>query len=124
MDRGLPTKEKLALIRKSDPPVHYLVGTPRGRLSKLEKAFLELSWEKVRESVNVKLLKQEDELYILAKSTARAQKERAMRRRRLKKLFKRLQELQQQKLTRDELLLGAAESDAQPGPDRRQDSGG
>ena len=114
MDRGIPTEETLALMRKSDPPVHYLVGTPRGRLSKLEKAFLELSWEKVRESVNVKLLKQEDELYILAKSTARAQKESAMRRRRLKKLIRRLQELQQQKLTRDELLLklGAAKKDA------------
>ena len=114
MDRGIPTDETLALMRASDPPVHYLVGTPRGHLSKLEKAFLKLSWEKVRESVNVKLLKQEGELYILAKSIGRAQKERAIRRRRLKKLFRRLQELQQQKLTRDELLLklGAAKKEA------------
>ena len=114
MDRGIPTDETLALMRESAPPVHYLVGTPRGHLSKLEKAFLKLSWEKVRDSVNVKLLKQEGELYILAKSTARAQKERAMRRRRLKKLITRLQELQQQKLTRDELLLklGAAKKEA------------
>lgn len=101
-------------MRQSDTPVQYLVGTPRGKLSKLEKAFLKLPWEAVRESVNVKLLKHEGELYILAKSTGRAQKERAMRKRRLKKLWKRLQELQQQKLTRDDLLikLGAAKKEA------------
>ena len=114
MDRGIPTEETLAVMRQCDTPVQYLVGTPRGQLSKLEKAFLNLPWEAVRESVTVKLLKHEGELYILAKSTGRAQKERAMRKRRLKKLWKRLQELQQQELTRDELLikLGAAKKEA------------
>jgi Transposase DDE domain len=114
MDRGIPTEEALAQMRAADPPVHYLVGTPKGRLSKLEKEFLKLPWEHVRESVEVKLLEQEGELYVLARSTGRADKESAMRRRRLKKLLKRLSELRQQDLTRDQLLLklGAAKKEA------------
>jgi hypothetical protein len=114
MDRGIPTEEVLAQMRSADTPVRYLVGTPKGRLSKLEKAFLTKPWEQVRESVQVKLLEQEDELYVLALSEGRRNKERAMRRRRLKKLWRRLLELQGQKLNRDELLLklGAARKEA------------
>jgi hypothetical protein len=109
-----PTEETLAQMHASESPVYYLVGTPRGRLSKLEQAFLPLTWEQVRDSVEVKLLDRAGELYLLAKSAGRAQKERSMRRRRLKKLLKRLHELQHQRLTRDELLLklGAAKKEA------------
>ena len=114
MDRGIPTEETLAQMRSSNPTVHYLVGTPRGKLTKLEQDFLVLPWEKVRESVKVKILKKDDELYILARSEGRFAKEQAMRQRRLKNLWKRLQELQRQKLTRDGLLmkLGAAKKEA------------
>lgn len=114
MDRGIPTEEQLREMRDADPPVAYLVGTPRGRLSKFEKPFLELPWAKVKESVEVKLLARDGELYILARSEGRWQKERAMRRRRLKSLWKRLQELQAQELERDQLLLklGAAKAEA------------
>ena len=114
MDRGIPTEEQLREMREDDPPVAYLVGTPRGRLSKFEKPFLELPWAKVKESVEVKLLARDGELYILARSEGRRQKERAMRRRRLKSLWKRLQELQAQELERDQLLLklGAAKAEA------------
>ena len=114
MDRGVPTEATLSAMREADYPVHYLVGTPRGRLSKLEKTFLTRPWEEVRESVQVKLLEQDGELYVLAKSEARVHKERAMRRRRLKKLWHRLHELQHQRLTRDKLLLklGAAKKEA------------
>jgi Transposase DDE domain len=113
MDRGIPTEETLSQMRAAETPIHYLVGTPKGRLSKLEKAFLKLPWEQVRESVEVKLIEQAGELYILSRSIGRVHKERSMRRR-LKRLFKRLRELQQQKLTRDELLikLGAAKKEA------------
>jgi hypothetical protein len=64
--------------------------------------------------VDAKLLDQAGELYILARSAGRAYKERSMRRRHLKKLLKRLHELQHQRLTRDELLikLGAAKKEA------------
>jgi len=114
MDRGIPTEETLALMRASDPPVHYLVGTPKGRLTKLETSFLTKPWAAVREEVTVKLLNHDGELYVLARSAGRQDKERAMRRRRLKRLWKRLQELQRQTLTRDALLLklGAAKKAA------------
>lgn len=114
MDRGIPTEETLSRMRTAETPIHYLVGTPRGRLSKLEKEFLTLPWEQVRDSVEVKLIEQAGELYILSRSGGRANKERAMRRRRLKRLWKRLREIQQQKLTRDDLLLklGAAKKEA------------
>ena len=114
MDRGIPTEEQLREMREANPPVAYLVGTPRGRLSKLEKQFLELPWARVKDSVEVKLLAQKGELYILARSQGRWQKERAMRRRRLRDLWNRLQELQGQELERDELLLklGAAKAEA------------
>jgi hypothetical protein len=114
MDRGIPTEETLALMRDSDPPVRYLVGTPKGRLSKLEKSFLAKPWQVVREQVTVKLLQHEQETYVLARSDGRRAKERAMRRRRLKRLCKRLCELQQQAPSRDQLLLklGAAKKEA------------
>ncbi|MBM9515323.1 IS1634 family transposase, partial [Desulfogranum marinum] len=67
MDRGIPTENVLADMRDSEQPVSYLVGTPKGRLSKLEKSFLDKSWEQVRSEVKVKLLNQNDELYILAR---------------------------------------------------------
>lgn len=114
MDRGIPTEASLATMRAAAEPIHYLVGTPKGRLTRMEKAFLELPWERVRGSIEVKLLRQDGELYVLAKSAGRMSKERAMRCRRLKKLWARLGELRQQKLTRDQLLMkvGAAKKDA------------
>ena len=114
MDRGIPTEETLAAMRAGDPPVRYLVGTPKGRLTRLEKSFAELPWREVRESVEVKLLAEDGELHILAQSRARILKERGMRRRRLKKLWRRLRELRAQSLKRDELLLklGAAKKEA------------
>ncbi|MEE9196356.1 MAG: IS1634 family transposase [Alphaproteobacteria bacterium] len=114
MDRGIPTEATLARMRGAKSPIHYLVGTPKGRLGRLEQAFLGRSWEQVRESVQVKLLEQDGELYILARSAERVNKERAMRRRRLKKLWRRLGALRQQKLSRDQLLikLGAAKKEA------------
>jgi transposase len=114
MDRGIPTEEVLAEMRESDPPICYLVGTPRGRLSKLEAQLLEQPWQDVRPGVEVKLLTQEKELYILAQSRQRLSKERAIRRRRLKKLWRRLAQLQQMRLSRDQLLikLGQAKEEA------------
>ena len=111
MDRGIPTEETLEQMRRSDPPVSYLVGTPKGHLSKLEAALTELPWQQVRDGITVKLLAHQGECYVFAQSASRIDKERAMRRRQLKALWKRLPELRQIKhLKRDELLmkLGAA----------------
>jgi transposase len=112
MDRGIPTEEVLAEMRAADPPVSYVVGTPKGQLSAVSAALADQSWQAVREGVEVKLLPQADELLVLAQSRDRIHKERAMRRRQLKGLWKRLQELRAMKLKRDGLLLklGAAKS--------------
>ena len=74
MDRGIPTEEVLAEMRASETPVYYLVGTPRGRLSQLEQDFLTQPWAQVRDTVQVKLVEQDGELYILARSGARRDK--------------------------------------------------
>jgi transposase len=115
MDLGIPTEEVLAQMRTSDPPVQYVVGTPKGRLTALERSLLEKPWVKAREDVRVKLLAQDQELYVFAESRDRIAKERGMRRRQLKWLWKRLKEIAaMKKLTREELLmkLGAAQSKA------------
>jgi transposase len=110
MDRGIPTEKALEQMRAADPPVQYLVGTPRGRLSQYEEKLTQMPWQVVREGVSVKLLAEDSELYVLAQSKDRVNKERAMRRRQWKGLWKRLKKLQQMKLKRDVLLkkLGAA----------------
>ena len=112
MDRGIPTEETLEQMRRSDPPVHYLVGTPKGRLSRLEKDLLLKPWQEARPGVQVKLLPQDDELYVFAQSVDRVAKERAMRQRQLKRLWARLKQLSGMRLTHQELLmkLGAARS--------------
>jgi transposase len=86
------------------------VGTPRGRLTQYEQKLAQLPWQVAREGVSVKLLPEQNELYVLAESKDRVSKERAMRRSQLKRLWKRLRQLQEMKLKRDELLkkLGAA----------------
>jgi len=114
MDRGIPTEEVLAEMRAGDPPVSYLVGTPKGRLNKLEKALLKRPWQAVREGVDVKLLPQEQELYVFAQSHARIHKERSMRKRKLKWLWARLKEIAAMDIDREELLMkfGAARKEA------------
>ncbi len=108
MDRGVPTEEVLAEMR-GPTVVHYLVGTPKGRLTRLEKHLIAQRGKR-RDGVQVKLLAQEGELYVLAQSHDRVAKERAMRRRQLKRLWARLKQLSTMQLTREELLmkLGAA----------------
>jgi transposase len=117
MDRGIPTEATLEHMREADPPVHYLVGTPKGRLTQLEKQLLPLDWQQARQGVEVKLLPREGELYVLARSQDRVAKERAMRRRQLKKLWTRLGELKGMTLERDALLLklGAAQQQCPQG---------
>lgn len=112
MDRGIPSEAVLREMRAADPPVQYLVGTPKGRLTRLEQALLEQPWQAARPGVKVKLLAQDEELYVFAESRDRVAKERAMRRRQLKWLWARLKQLSTMKLTRDRLLmkLGAAKT--------------
>ena len=114
MDRGVPTEAVLTEMRTAEPPVQYLVGTPKGRLTRLEKALVAKPWQDARPGVQVKLLPQDGELYIFAQSADRVAKERSMRRRQLKWLWGRLKQLANMKLSREELLmrLGAARKQA------------
>jgi hypothetical protein len=110
MDRGIPTEAVLEIMRQADPPVSYVVGTPKGRLSRLEQQLVARPWHEARPGVQVKLLPQDGELYVFAESADRVAKERAMRRRQLKWLSARLKQLSAMRLSREELLmkLGAA----------------
>jgi hypothetical protein len=114
MDRGVPTEAVLAEMRASDPPVQYLVGTPKGRLNRLEKHLIEKPWRKAREGVDVELLAQDDELTVFAQSADRVLEERAMRRRQSKRLWTRLGKLAAMNVSREQMLmkLGAARSKA------------
>lgn len=115
MDRGIPTEEVLEEMRDAGARVRYLVGTPRGRLTRYEAEFSARPWQEVREDVRVKLFAEDGEVYILAESRGRRLKERGIRLRKLRGFLKRLNELRDQKhLDRDNLLkkLGAAEKEA------------
>jgi len=80
MDRGIPTEEVLAEMRQADPPVQYLVGTPKGRLNRLENDLLDKPWQEARPGVQVKLLPQDGELYVFAESIDRVAKSLPRRR--------------------------------------------
>jgi transposase len=114
MDRGIPTEAVLAEMRASERELFYLVGTPRGRVAKYEKQWLDLPWHKVRDSVQVKLFSQDGELYVLAKSEGRQAKEIAMRRKKLARLLRKLRAMRRSCPKRDQLLMrvGAAKTEA------------
>jgi transposase len=114
MDRGIPTEALLAEMRDPSRQVFYLVGTPKGRVTQHEKKWLDLPWQQVRESVQVKLYEHEGELYVLAKSEGRQAKEKAIRRKRLARLLRKLRVMRHSLPKRDQLLLriGAAKKEA------------
>jgi transposase len=112
MDRGIPTEETLSFMR--DNGLHYLVGTPRSMLNKFEDKLLDLDWKRANDNVVVKLLSNDNELYVLAKSKDRRAKERAMRKHKLCKYRKGLEKLRKNCRSRDRLLerLGALKQQA------------
>jgi len=114
MDRGIPTDEILAEMRDPDRQMFYLVGTSKSKIKQYEKKWLDLPWQKVRDSVDVKLFDNDGELYVLAKSTGRQAKETAMRRKRLVRLLRKLRAMRHSLPSRDQLLMriGAAKTGA------------
>ena len=114
MDRGIPTEALLEEMRAAEREMFYLVGTPRGRVAKYEKQWLDLPWRKVRDSVEVKLFSQDGELYVLAKSEGRQAKEMAIRRKKLARLLRKLRAMRRSCPKRDQLLIriGAAKTEA------------
>jgi transposase len=114
MDRGVPSEAILKDMRNPERQTFYLVGTPKSRINQHEKKWLDLPWQKVRDSVEVKLYEHEGELYVLAKSGGRQAKENAMRRKRLARLLRKLRAMRRSLPKRDQLLLriGAAKKEA------------
>jgi transposase len=114
MDRGIPSEAVLKEMRDPERQTFYLVGTPKGRINQHEKKWLDLPWQKVRDSVEVKLYEHEGELYVLAKSQGRQAKEIAIRRKRLARLLRKLRVMRRSLPKRDQLLLriGAAKKEA------------
>lgn len=102
MDRGIPKEETLSLMRNTG--VNYLVGTPRKLLDSIEQSLLQTQWQRARGDVYVKSVKDQGETYVLAKSKARLQKERAIRRRKLRSYLRGLDKLRKNYRDRDRLL--------------------
>jgi transposase len=78
-DRGVVSEENLATLRRRDG--QYLVGTPRSKLKQFEAELLTGGWERVREDVEVKRapVPGGEETYVLCRTTARREKEKAIR---------------------------------------------
>ena len=93
LDRGIVSEENLEALRRRQG--QYLVGTPRAKLKQFERELLEEGWRQVRPEVEVKLVPtpQGEETYILCRSTARQEKEQAIRRRFSARLEKALRAL-------------------------------
>jgi len=113
MDRGIPTEEQLDELRANHPEVKYLVGTPRARVKKTRDKWEPLPWARVRDTVEVKTFKEKDELYVVARSDGRQQKEIAIRRKKLARLLWTLRGMRKE-TKRDRLLMrwGAAKAAA------------
>jgi transposase len=106
MDRGIPSEAILKEMREPKRQTFYLVGTPKARIKQHEKKWLDLPWQSVRDSVEVKLYQHGGELYVLAKSEGRQAKENAMRRKKLAHLLRKLRVMRKSLPKRDQLLLG------------------
>jgi transposase len=79
LDRGMVSEENLAWLRARK--ALYLVGTPKAQLKRHEALLLEQEgWHQVQPGLEVRLVQgdEADERFILCRSQARAQKERAM----------------------------------------------
>lgn len=112
MDRGIPTEQSLAAMRESG--IDYLVGTPRKLLDEFQNELIDKGWQQINESVRVKHLEKEGECYVLACSKSRMAKERAMRKRKLRKYLDGLARLKKNYRDRDRFMkrLGVLQSEA------------
>ena len=79
-DRGIISEDNLKAIRRRGG--QYLVGTPRSKLKQFERELLEGDWKQIQPEVEVQRIAVSggEESYILCRSTARREKEQAMRR--------------------------------------------
>jgi transposase len=98
-DRGVVSEENLAALRRRNG--QYLVGTPRSKLKQFEAELLTGGWERVRDDVEVKRVPMPggEETYVLCRTTARREKEKAIRSRFSAQIEKALGQLAQRVAT-------------------------
>ena len=98
-DRGVVSEENLAALRHRNG--QYLVGTPRSKLKQFEAELLSGGWERVREDVEVKRVPVPggEETYVLCRTSARREKEKAIRSRFSTQIEKALEGLAQRVAT-------------------------
>jgi len=93
MDRGMISEENIEFLRAKK--ACYVVGTPKAQLKQFEQELLDRDgWQKVRPDVEVKLVGHPDgpakEQFVLCRSAARQQKEKAMLIRQEQRLLEKL----------------------------------
>jgi transposase len=94
MDRGMVSEDNLRFVRQRGGS--YIVGTPRSMLRQFERYLTDKNWHEVQEGVEVKLVAgpEGNEVFILARSTDRRQKENAMHQRFIGRMEVDLQKMQ------------------------------
>lgn len=95
MDRGMVSEANLAFLRSRGGS--YIVGTPKSMLRQFEKHLTDKDWHEVQEGVQVKLVHGPDgqEVFVLARSKDRQQKEQAMHQRFIERMEAHLEKMQQ-----------------------------
>lgn len=85
-DRGIVSEQNLEKLRQRG--ALYVVGTPKSRLKSYEQQLLAGEWQAVTEAVQVQLIAEGGETYVLTRSQSRSQKEQAMRARVIRGLMR------------------------------------
>jgi transposase len=96
MDRGMVSEKNLEMLNQSGR--RYIIGTPKSSLQHFEKYLLDKDWQMVHEGVEVKLCRTHEnanEVFILCKSRDRAQKEKSMHDRFVKRIEDGVEKLKQ-----------------------------
>jgi len=87
MDRGMVSAENIAWL--NDTGRRYVIGTPRSELKRWARQLAERTdWRRIREDVEVKICRgpEGNETFLLCRSAARVEKERAMHERFCKRI--------------------------------------
>jgi Transposase DDE domain len=99
VDRGMVSEANLKFLRGQG--ASYIVGTPKALLRQFEQHLTDQDWQQVQEGVEVKLVHGPDgqEVFVLARSRDRRQKEQAMHQRFVGRMEAALQKMQQSAAT-------------------------
>jgi transposase len=94
MDRGMVSEANLSFLRQKG--ASYIVGTPKCMLRQFEQHLTDKDWHEVQEGVQVKLIQgpEGQEVFVLARSQDRQQKEQAMHQRFIERMESHLQKMQ------------------------------